>query len=379
MKTTTFLLSTLGLSASLSQASDFSLDLNAHLNMTLGKGSVHESNFATHAHDPNSRFTVQGLELSASARYGEYLAGFVSVNSFIDQEDKVDAELEEAFLKLENLPGGFEVRGGRMLARVGTQNNQHIHSWHFVDANLITTRFLGDEGLVSEGAELSYWLPFEHKSLLTIGYSNAVAHQHEHEEEEDHGGGHHDEHVEGEGALLNDEIFNLRLKGIYQITDFRSVTYGASYLNGKNGYGKRGHIVGADTTYLWRENGIEAGGKHLRAIVEPIYRNFDYQNEDGDVSGSASEWGIHTSVGYGFIDKWEAGLRYDYTQGVDEPVEELGKRHRISAAVTRTFELHELLSGHTRLQYTHDRFESQNENAIWLQVQFDLGTGGEIR
>lgn len=369
---------------------DFEINLNAHLNATVGGTSAESpALLSTHAHDPNDEFTLQGLELNASATYGDYLAGFVSYNAFIDLEDKIDGELEEAFLKLQNLPGGFELRGGRLLNRVTSQNNQHLHSWHFVDSNLITTRFLGDEGLISESGEISYNLPFEHSSLISVAFGNAIAHgdhshghggedeHHDEHEDEDH---HEDEHLEGENALLADNIVTVRWKGIYYHTDFNSYTYGASFLTGDNGFKERTNIYGADLTYLWRENGLESGGKHLRATGELIYRDFDYRSDDGDVKGSADEWGVHTGLGWGFIEDWELGARYGYLQGVGSELEGLPERHRTSLAVTRAMNLNEYLGGHVRLQYNHDWLEEHgHENSIWLQFQVDLGKGGEIR
>ena len=370
-------------------AADFQLDYNAHLNMTFGQASTDEAALATHAHDPNDEFTIQGLELNFSARYGDHIAGFVSYNTFLDAENKIDGEFEEAFLKLEDLPAGFELRGGRFLNRVTSQNNQHLHSWNFVDANLITTRFLGDEGLISNSAEVSYRLPIQHDSLLSVSFGDAIAHDEHDHHDGDHGDhGDHDDHddhdeeesVEGEGALLTDDILTARLKGIYQHTDFHQFIYGLSYLQGKNAYKKSGRIMGGDLTYLWRENGIEQGGKHLRASFEPIYRDFDYVNEDGDLSGSANEWGIHSSLGWGFKENWELGFRYDYLQGVDEPIEELEERHRSTAALTRSLQYNDSLSGHVRLQYSRDWIDGQGpEDAVWLQFQIDLGSGGEVR
>jgi hypothetical protein len=389
-------------SAAFAAAPDFELNLNAHFNGAAGGTSAESPELlATHAHDPNDEFTLQGLELNASFLLGEYIAGAVSYNAFVDLEDEIDGELEEAFLKLQNLPGGFEIRGGRFLNRVTTQNNQHIHSWHFVDANLITTRFLGDEGLITESGEISYYLPFEHSSLISVAFGNAIAHDHDHghghgEEEhhededddhhEDEGDDHHededhdeDEHLEGEEALLTDDIITVRWKGIYYHTDFQSYTYGASFLTGDNGFGERTNIYGADLTYLWRENGLEAGGKHLRATGELIYRDVDYRSEDGHESGSADEWGVHTGLGWGFMEDWELGARYGYIQGMDE-LEELPERHRTSLAVTRAVELNEYVAGHLRLQYNHDWLEEYgHENSIWLQLQISLGKGGEVR
>jgi len=358
-------------------AADFQFDYNAHLNMAFGHASVEEAELAAHGHDPNDEFTLQGLEINFAARYGDHLAGFISYNTFPDDDNKVDGEFEEAFLKLEDLPGGFELRGGRFLNRVTSQNNIHMHGWDFVDANLITTRFLGEEGLITNSGEISYNLPFEHASLFSIAFGDAIAHD---EHDEEHGGDHEEESVEGEGALLTDDILSARIKGIYYHTDFHQFVYGLSYLHGENGYSKSGNIMGGDISYMWRENGLEAGGKHFRVNFEPIYRDFDYVNEDGDLSGSANEWGIHSGLGWGFKENWELGLRFDYLQGVDEPLEELEERHRSTVALTRDLSYNDYLSGHVRLQYNHDwRDGYSHEDALWLQFQIDLGTGGEVR
>lgn len=373
MKTTTAFIA---LSSAAFAAEELELNFNAHLNFAVGEASTEESMLATHGHDPNDEFTLQGFELNASAIYGKHLGGMASVNTFLDDEDEFESELEEAFLKLMELPGGFELRGGRYLNRFGTQNNVHLHGWNFADANLITTRFLGEEGLITEGGEISWWLPVEHDALLSLSYGDALEHEHGHNDDGGHGHG----EIEGEEALPTKGVLAARLKGVIQKDDYNQFTYGLSFITGENGFGEDTYVYGADFTYLWRENGLEAGGKHFRAIVEPIYRDFDYKSEDGDISGSADEWGVHTSVGWGFREQWELGLRFDYLEGVGEPVEEIGERHRSTAALTRSFSYGDNLAGHARLQYNHDwRDGYGHEDAIWLQFQIDFGKGGELR
>ncbi|GAA5495425.1 hypothetical protein Rhal01_01600 [Rubritalea halochordaticola] len=366
-------------------ASDFLLDPFAHINTTIGASSTDEDALASHAHDPNDEFSLQGIELGFATQYGDHFASFVNYNLFLDLDNKLDGEWEEAFIKLRELPGGFEVRGGRLLNRVTSQNNVHLHGWHFIDANLITARFLGDEGLLTNSAELSWRLPTEHTSMISVAYGDAIAHDHEHGHHEDHDDHHddddddHDEEIHGEEAALADDIITVRWMGQYNHTDFHQFTYGASFMTGDNGYGKSTDIYGLDLQYMWRENGLEPGGKHIRTLVEAVYREFDFASEDGDVSGSAEEWGIHTHIGYGFMDNWELGARYGYIEGVDH-VEELPERHRASLALTRSFEFNDYAGGHARLQYNHDHSsEFGGEDSIWLQFQFDFGKGNEIR
>lgn len=352
-------------------ANDFAIDLQAHLNLTVGAAdTVDERELAAHAHDPNDNFNLQGLELSASARYGAHLLGFANYNSFLDLDDKIDGEWEEAYLKLHELPGRFELRAGRLQNRITSQNDQHLHSWNFVDANLITSRFLGDEGLLTNSAELSWWLPFEHDSILSVAFGDAIEHEHEHEEDD-----HHEEEVHGEDSLPVDDVLSIRLKGIYKLSDFHQFTYGASFLHGTNSFEKTSESYSADLQHLWREQGIEAGGKHFRSTLELAYRSFDYHSEDHSQNGDAGEWALHSSIGWGFCESWELGLRYDFLEGVNPPVEELAERHRLSVALTRQFTVSEQLDGHLRLQYNHDDSKDfGTEDAIWLQCQLNLGT-----
>lgn len=357
-------------------AGDFQFDPNAHLTTTFGAAADHdESTLASHGHDPNDEFTLQGLELNTSLRWSEYLAGFIAYNAFLENGDQPDGEWEEAFIKLHNLPGGFEFRAGRMLSRITSQNAKHLHAWQFVDSDLITTRFLGDEGLITNSAEISWKLPTEHNALLSIAYGEAVEHEHAHEDDA------LPTDVHGEESLLDKSVLAIRLQGNFGPNDFNSFTYGASFLRGQNRYDDRHtEFYGGDIEYLWRENGLEAGGKHLRARLESTYRQFDYSSEDASVTGAAEEFGIHASLGWGFAENWEIATRYEFLEGIDAPVEGISERHRFSLALTRATQVNDYLSGHARLQYNHDHSaDFGNEDSIWLQFQIDFGTGNEVR
>ena len=191
---------------------DISLDPTFHFNGVIGDTSADSfSEIGGHAHDPNDNFAIQGLEPGLNLRVDDWLAGFTNINVFTDSNHEIDWELEEAFLKFKNLPGGFELRGGRMLARMGLQNNQHLHAWTLVNSNLTTSQFLGEEGLMSEGIELTWRKDFDRGFLaISSNFSNTASHHH-HGDEEDHGDeeGHgEDEHGHSpEDAFMEDNVF----------------------------------------------------------------------------------------------------------------------------------------------------------------------------
>ncbi|MGE9267568.1 MAG: hypothetical protein ACQKBY_05690, partial [Verrucomicrobiales bacterium] len=264
---------------------DEMLTLSAHANTVVGTSSGDPGELAVHGHDPNQDATIQALELSLSVRANDYVEAFVGVNTFLNLEDELDGEWEEGFVKLKNLPGGFELRGGRYLNRLGSQNNVHLHGWDFVDANLSTGFFLGEDGLRTEGIELSWFGETgQARYGISTSFGNALEHSHDHgghahEEHEDHDHDDHDHHDEHEDhdehghdeehdehgearemAYFVEDLVTTRAFVNYRHTDFHQHELGLSYAQGRNGYRRDTKLFGMDYEYQWRENGLEAGG-----------------------------------------------------------------------------------------------------------------------
>ncbi len=343
-----------------------------HATAAMGDSSRDPMDLAAHGHDPNDQFTVQGIDVGLSLRAGEHVQGFANYRFFMDLEDDWDGEWEEAFLKLVELPGGFELRGGRLLNRVGRQNAVHLHGWDFVDANLMTSRFLGDEGLLTNSVELAWQVPTPFESVVSVAFGEAVPHEeHGHEEEEEEG-------LEGEEGLFDREILTLRYEGQWNYNDFHQYRFGGSFLVGDNGFMRSTTASGLDFEYAWLENGLEGGGRSVRWRTEVMGREIEYQDEMGAGRGTAEELGVSTAVLVGLTEDWDAGLRYGWVSGAEE-LHELPERYRLSAAVTRKFTLNSATSGHVRLQVNHeDHEEYGGEQSVWLQVGFDWGSG-EVR
>lgn len=66
-------------------------------------------------------------------------------------DDKLEAELEEAWLETRTLPFGLQARAGRFASQIGSLNAQHSHGDDFVERPLLYRAFLGghwfDDGL----------------------------------------------------------------------------------------------------------------------------------------------------------------------------------------------------------------------------------------
>ncbi len=355
------------------------LDVTAHSSVAVGTGK----GLPTHAHDPREEVTLQGIDLGLSLRANEFLEGFINTNIFLNEDDEFDSEWEEGFLKIKNLKalgGSFEVRGGRYLNRIGMQNNVHLHGWDFVDANLTNGLFLGEEGLRTEGLELSWVKNYSAGNfIISSSYGNAI--EHEHGEEEDHSDADHNHAEETtEKSYFNGQLFTVRAQLNYNANDFNYHTIGLNYAQGENGFDRDSELFSADYLYKWRENGLESGGKEWVAGVEYTHRNVEWVDEaDSTNIGSAGQQSVMVKAGHTFHDNWNVTARYGWVEGVEDGEFETEERKRLSLALTHQFSFTEQFGGHARLQYNHDELESgDTEDTLWLQINFDFGPG-EVR
>ena len=342
----------------------FRIDPSLTLRLTHGSTTFSEG-FEVGGHDPSDDgFNFQGFEVSASIHAGDHIAGFVNTNIFKLDGEEFESEFEEGFIKFHNLPGNLEFRAGRMLTRFGDQNAKHQHAFDFVNSNIGNLRFLGEEGLAIEGGEISWLLPTAVDDILSVSFGSAVPHEEEEGEESEA-----DEF--GESALPIDDIVTARYQARFGLNDFHRFQAGASFVTGENGFGRTTKIYGADVTYTWRQNGLESGGQQLRWRTEWIMR--DVEDGEGGFKGNS----FNTNLLWEFAESWEAGLRYDYVEGLEQA--DLAERYRISTSLTKRFDLGDSFVGLVRLQYDHDDLRSEGtEDSVWLQFGFDWG-GPEVR
>jgi hypothetical protein len=375
---------------------------NVHLHGVGGFSNDDPTIWQSGEHDPKRRtFSAQAIEPGLSLKT-EYLKGFANYLWFQDAAGDWEGEWEEAFLRLDNLPGGFSLRGGRFLARHGSLNDQHLHAWDFVDAEIASTRMLGEHGLLLEGGDIEFTLPLRDlawTAVLNLGFGQSGISGHDHgagghhghhhdDDHDDHDDDHddhdndHDDHdgalFSAEDAVLQEDIVTARALVRYRPTDFHSFTGGVSWAGGKNGYGRDTHILGMDLEYLWRERGLEPGGKAFRWRNEYLWRDIDAREVDGGTitKGSFQESGFHTHLIGTWNKRLDTGLRLAWVEGVSELG--LDERFRISPAVTWFLDDSRRMS--LRLQTNHDWIAGgENNNAIWFQFNMSLGSNQEVR
>lgn len=344
-------------------------------------------------HDPREDgWTIQGFEFGMSARVNEHIEAYGAYHHFYDNETSGwNDTFEEWFGKIKNLPGGFEIRGGRYLNRFGLHNSTHLHSWDFADTNLVNGRFLGDDGLYTIGGEATWRLPVKWTSALSVSIGvppDRLAHEHENEDNAE-------PEVEAGGAFFDDVFVAANWTNNFDYDDFHQFRGGLSGAWGDNLWGETSQVYGAHFEYQWRENGCEAGGRYLRWRTEAMMRSFDAlsghlpgeevvgPDEHGEEKhhdehphrGSLDEFGIFSSLVYGFDNGIEFGLRGDFVSGISRAG--LDERFRISPAAT--YFLNKSRTMHLRAQYNFDHSSSfGDEHSVWAQLGINWG-GPEVR
>ena len=337
-----------------------------HLRATIGDTELENSELAHGAHDPNqSGFSIPALSLGADIYYGENIAGFTEGILSWNDEDQWNAELEELYVKFLHLPGGLELKAGRLLAAVGTQNSIHNHAWKFADADLGNVRFLGEDGLIIEGVELIWMVPTHWNDRWVISFGDTMKHEHEEEGEEIESDHNHSE--EAEEALWDKNILSARYEAIFWPSDTRQFIYGVSYVTGENFMEKSAQLYGFDFTYTWRED--KPQGKQF------TWRNDAMLRKVSTEEGSFEETAFSSAALYRFKPEWEVGLRYNYLEGVKDP--KLPERHRISPSLSHYFFLSKIPSM-ARVQYNYDHSDERgDDHSIWLQFGFEWGAGSD--
>jgi hypothetical protein len=371
-----------------------------HLNAAVALGgSTSEKNFGLvrGAHAPiDDGFNLQGIELGAVMEFGESLSVHANHNVFWDRFDGWDGEWEEAFAAVD-LPGHLVLRGGQFFAPFGHENTLHLHDRAFVEPPISMIRLLGEEGLVVQGAELSWPLPgTENRWLLRFGYGQSREHSHgatrelrreaylealehageehheeeeeEHDEEEEHHHGHgfagNGGTYDAEDAYLGDGFFFGRVETKTGLKALEQA--GVSFAAGENGFGRTTWTAGADVS-----GGDDFAGRPVWWRGEVFYRAVEAIDEAG-LKGDYDELGLYAASGIEFMDDWTLGGRLEWASGNRMSGNE--RRWRAAANVGRAFHLADQADIHTRLQYTYDRLGGYaDEHTVWLQFVLNFG------
>jgi len=382
-------------------------------------------------HDPSQRgFSLQGAEASFAGAVDPYFKGSANILFGLDTGGETFVELEEGWLETTSLPGNFQIRAGQYLTEFGRINTQHPHSWSFVDAPLVNSRFMGEDGLRNLGARLSWLAPTPWYTEFFLGIQNSQGAT----ASPFRSGGDEEgipfafRKAQNDRGMkrLEDILISPRLATSFDLTDTQTLLMGVSAAFGPNSSGNVGddtktQIYGTDLTWKWRPANHSGGFPFVQWQTEAMIRKYQVGafnwDEDGnglllDADGDGNpdrgqlfdpatglpavlpretltDYGFYTQLTYGFRKGWVAGLRLDYVTGDRAAYQSMGllepdgaggltpvfdkyraTRYRISPNITWfPTEFSKI-----RLQYNYDdRTDIGIDHSVWLQFEFVLG------
>ena len=304
----------------------------------------------------------------------------------LDKNNETQIELEESFLQSTALPANLQLKAGQYFASFGRQNPQHPHTWAFVDQPLILGRAFGPEGLRGIGAQLS-WLaptPFYTELFLSVfDGQGGTAFSFRNPGDPDAAGVNR---YAGRATMdrtlrgAQDLLFVPRLVSSFEFSETQTLLVGLSGAFGPNDTGPRNRteVYGVDFFWKWKPADAAQGFPYFTWQTEALYRSFGAGRDPlAPVPLPAEtlrDYGFYSQIVYGFVPRWNAGLRFDYVTGnnavFDAGDPYRGERYRISPELT--FLPSEFSK--IRLQYNFDHGDLfGTAHSIWMQLEFGLG------
>ena len=326
---------------------------------------------------PQRGFSLTESELGISANIDQLFYG--AMNLAVHPDNTVSTE--EAFIQTTSLPQGLTLKAGRYFSGIGYLNEQHAHTWDFVDAPLAYQAFLGGQ-FNNDGVQLRWLAPTD--TYLEIGAELGRGANYPGTGRNKNGSGASAiyAHLGGDVGISNTWRAGLSLLSTSpQDRQWDDVDVaGAAVSNSFSGSSK---LWIADGVWKWAPNGnanntyFKLQGEYLRRIEDG---NLVYNGvTPGSYAANQSGWYVQGI--YQFAPYWRVGLR---TERLDPGTVDYGSNNlnllRPDYAPARNalmFDYNPSEFSRIRLQFAQDKsLQGVTDNQILLQYQMSLGAHG---
>jgi hypothetical protein len=263
-----------------------------------------------------NRFFPREVELLFYGQIDPYARGEVRLEAaeeFEDGERDLHLGLAEANLTLLTLPFGTQLKMGKMRNRFGLLNQFHREGLPQPDQPNVLTRFLGEEGLVETGAELTWVAPLPVYLEALIGLFNGD-----------------NEDAFGRGSLKVPLVTG-RLRTFFDLETLGAIQIGASVANGQTEERRSQTLIGYDIKYKltpegWRHPLLTLASEGIWSRREVAIEEEIDTDADG-IPDTTVTVDTPTRKRFGFYAyaevqptrRWAGGVRYDNTQLLEAP------------------------------------------------------------
>ncbi len=253
-----------------------------------------------------NRFFPREVELNLFGQIDPYARAEVRIEAGEAVPGSETAvSLAEATITLLTLPYGTQAKMGQLRNRFGWSNIVHEHDLPWVDRPDVYRMFLGEDGLVEKGVEVTWIPPLPFYFEVLGGVFNG------------------DNDTAFGWSKINDPLVTGRVRTFFELTDAQAIQIGASLAAGPTADRHRSTLIGYDIKYKYRPE----GWLHPLLTVgsEGIYSrrgaSVNTEMEDNPVLAGR----ILDRFGwYGWAElqpwrRWAIGARYDRTQYPEAP------------------------------------------------------------
>lgn len=294
----------------------------------------------------NNRLSLRELELIL----GSNIDPFSRLDATISFSDSETPDLEEAYITRFGLPFDTTAKIGELKPRIGKVLGVHRDGIETVDEPLVIQRYFGTEGMHKAGAEITKTLdlPLPVTQQVMLGVMQ---------------GGNGNEGTAFGTTGRAPTIYG-HLKNYRDLSDTMGLEFGTSYMAGSKDENPNfdSQILAFDTTLT----------KHLNANQDIKLQAEAFNvNRKKTLNADGNVWGAYGLLDIHFLPAWSAGLRYDYAELVDNPIDNPRKADYGGTAYL-TFVQSEF--ARWRVQYEHTVLATgKDDNTVYLQGTFVIG------
>jgi hypothetical protein len=282
-------------------------------NLSKDPGTWHLSGFQPTGGEvgPGSRsFNLGESELGLSASIDQLFFGQMTLAISPENE----AAAEEAFVQTTALPHGLTLRMGRFYSALGYLNDQHAHTWDFVDAPLVHQAFFGGQ-FKQEGVQLKWLAPTD--QFIELGAELGNGRNFPGNDRNRNGGGAINLSAHSGGDV--GDSHNWRAGMSFLRTQATARSWDETDVSGNtasNAFTGNSQVLGLDGVWKWAPQG-NATVTSFKLQGE-VFRRVESGSVAYDTAGAntlggyrASQSGWYLQGVYQFMPQWRVGLRHD--------------------------------------------------------------------